>query len=206
MRHRMLAEPGMLQKAALISCAFLVACSAMSQTESDPSAGFNGGFESERSGLPVNWILYTPETVPEADFDLVVDSGDFHSGVRSLKFVVRECSGVGGWRSPGFCNEFPPKHIINTVWKPRPRICYRIGLRFRHMAQLELYHTIFGKIRTEQLRTIRAVRPIRHPYKPVRAHPEELRSVVITMLNAETESCRSSADFGTGNIYTPLGG
>ena len=98
--------PARLRVGAWIACVLLANCTAMSRTETDSSVGMNGGFEVERSGLPVNWIVYAPDTVPNSDFDLIVDTADVHAGTRSLKFVVRDCSGVGGWRSPGFCNEF----------------------------------------------------------------------------------------------------
>jgi hypothetical protein len=81
----------------------------MSEMITDKTAGINGSFEVIKSGLPVNWIIYTPETVPEGDFDIVFDTVDFKDGKQSLKFIVRKCDATGGWHSPGFCNEFPAK-------------------------------------------------------------------------------------------------
>jgi hypothetical protein len=81
----------------------------MSEIVSDNSAGMNGSFEVVKSGLPVNWLFYTPKTVPEADFEIVTDTTEFEDGKQSLKFIVRECIAAGGWHSPGFCNEFPAK-------------------------------------------------------------------------------------------------
>ena len=75
----------------------------------DDSIGMNGSFEADSSGLPVNWLMYTPNTVPESDFDLVIDTVDFKDGKQSLKYVVRACSGSPGWYAPGFCNQFPAK-------------------------------------------------------------------------------------------------
>ncbi|MCK9399469.1 MAG: hypothetical protein M0Q51_05675 [Bacteroidales bacterium] len=81
----------------------------MSEIVVDKMAGMNGSFEFTKSGLPVNWLLYTPKTVPTGDFEIIVDSIEFKEGKQSLKFIVRECSSAGGWYSPGFCNEFPAK-------------------------------------------------------------------------------------------------
>jgi hypothetical protein len=81
-------------------------CSPLSEKETDPGAGMNGSFEIARNGLPVNWLIYSPNTVPEADFDILLDREDFREGSQSLKFVVRKCITRGGPYSPGFTNEF----------------------------------------------------------------------------------------------------
>jgi hypothetical protein len=94
---------------ALLANAVLCGCSNMSESIYDKNAGMNGSFEYVKSGLPVNWILYTPKTVPESDFDICIDSAEFKDGKQSLKFVVRGCTADGGWHSPGFCNQFPAK-------------------------------------------------------------------------------------------------
>jgi hypothetical protein len=95
----------------LIAMGGLVMCGGcrdkMSEGIEDKSAGLNGDFEIVKSGLPVNWLLYTKNTVPHGDFDLVIDDHEFKSGNQSLKFVVRECSDTGGWHSPGFTRELP---------------------------------------------------------------------------------------------------
>jgi len=57
-------------------------------------------------GLPVNWLLYTPNTVPDADFQIILDQETFKEGKQSLKFDVKSCSAIAGWKSPGFTNEF----------------------------------------------------------------------------------------------------
>ena len=94
----------------LMSIPFVTGCSGrMSEHYPSAHAGLNGGFEGTQSGYPVNWMLYTPKTVPGADFDLLMDEGEVQSGERSLKVVVRDCSDVGGWRSPGFCRELKAK-------------------------------------------------------------------------------------------------
>ena len=81
-------------------------CQKMSELEVQRSAGLNGGFEISKNGLPVNWLLYTPNTVPDAEFNIVLDSVNFMEGKQSLKFEVQKCNPSGGWHSPGFTNEF----------------------------------------------------------------------------------------------------
>jgi len=81
----------------------------MSEMIEDKTAGMNGSFEVVKSGLPVNWLFYTPKTVPEGDFEIITDTTEFKDGKQSLKFDVRECVATGGWYSPGFCKEFPAK-------------------------------------------------------------------------------------------------
>jgi len=78
----------------------------MSEMIVDNTAGINGSFEYTKHGIPVNWLLYTPNTVPEGDFEIITDTTEFKDGKQSLKFLVRACSPTGGWYSPGFCNEF----------------------------------------------------------------------------------------------------
>ncbi len=84
----------------------LMACAPMSEHIKDSSVGLNGGFEIVRDGLPVNWLLYTPKTVADADFSISLDTRTYREGSQSLKFSVEKCSPSGGWRSPGFTNEF----------------------------------------------------------------------------------------------------
>jgi len=80
--------------------------SQMSEYIPDKTAGMNGSFEVTKSGLPVNWLVYTPKTIPTGDYDLIIDTVEFKDGKQSLKFLVRECSANGGWHSPGFCNQY----------------------------------------------------------------------------------------------------
>jgi len=82
-------------------------CQEMSEQVVDRSAGTNGGFEHTRSGLPVNWLVYSPKTIPTGSYKLGFDKKDFKEGKQSLRFAVDKCSSDGGWHSPGFCQEFP---------------------------------------------------------------------------------------------------
>ena len=91
----------------LILMFLLVGCfGQMSELEKDKSAGLNGGFEVFRNGLPVNWLMYTPNTVKEADFKIALDNEVYKEGKQSLRFDVVKCSSIGGRFSPGFTNEF----------------------------------------------------------------------------------------------------
>ena len=77
----------------------------MSEVVEDPDAGLNGSFETVSEGLPVNWMLYTQNTVQEGDFDIVIDTENAAEGSQSLKFDIRSCSPQGGWYSPGLAQE-----------------------------------------------------------------------------------------------------
>lgn len=81
-------------------------CHQMSEQVVDKKAGLNGSFEVSKNGLPVNWLMYTPNTIPDADFQILLDKEIFKEGKQSLKFDVKRCSSIGGWKSPGFTNEF----------------------------------------------------------------------------------------------------
>jgi len=88
-----------------VQLAFCAGCTQMSEQVEDPGAGPNGGFEITRSGLPVNWRVYSPRTIPEGSYELVLDRDDFREGAQSLCFRVKECSPTGGWHSPGITQE-----------------------------------------------------------------------------------------------------
>lgn len=91
-----------------ISALFIVVgCQQFNENETNESAGLNGGFEISSNNLPVNWLMYTPNTVPNAEFEIILDKTDFKEGTQSLRFDVNSCSSTGGWHSPGFANQFP---------------------------------------------------------------------------------------------------
>jgi hypothetical protein len=91
----------------LISLMIATACNRMSEMISDPDAGMNGSFEIAQKELPVNWMLYTPNTVPEGEFNILLDDREYRHGKQSLRFDVVQCSSEGGWLSPGIAQEFP---------------------------------------------------------------------------------------------------
>jgi hypothetical protein len=78
----------------------------MSEYTKETSAGINGGFETARNNLPVNWYLYTSRTVKNGNFTLGLETQDVAEGKQSLVFTVKECSDKVGRFSPGFFNEF----------------------------------------------------------------------------------------------------
>ena len=91
----------------------------MSESVEDESAGMNGGFEVTRSGLPVNWLVYAPTTIPQGDYELIIDTVDPKEGKQSLKFLVQECLPTGGWHSPGISQEYsavPGKTYRVSFW------------------------------------------------------------------------------------------
>jgi len=90
----------------IIATILLGGCTQMSEEIHDKTVGMNGSFEVTESGLPVNWLIYTPKTIPTGDYELIIDTTDYKDGKQSLKFLVRECSPTGGWHSPGFCQEY----------------------------------------------------------------------------------------------------
>lgn len=93
----------------LVAGLFFTSCIQMSEIEIDESAGLNGSFEMSRAGLPVNWQMYTPNTVPESKFEIVLDTLNFKEGKQSLRFEVVECQLIGGWKSPGLTRQFKDK-------------------------------------------------------------------------------------------------
>ena len=80
-------------------------CRPLSKSASEPSAGLNGGFEVVREGLPVQWSVYSPETVPGAAFRIEFDEAERREGLQALRFDVAACGDEGGWRSPGIARE-----------------------------------------------------------------------------------------------------
>ena len=78
----------------ILASVLLGGCNKMSETIQDKTAGMNGSFEVTESDLPANWLIYTPETIPTGDYDLIIDTTEYKDGGQSLKFLVRECSGV----------------------------------------------------------------------------------------------------------------
>ena len=92
----------------LTLCTLLIlgSCNQMSEQIKDETAGMNGGFEVVKNGIPVNWLMYTPNTVKDADFKIVLDNEVYKEGKQSLRFDVVMCSSIGGRFSPGFTNEF----------------------------------------------------------------------------------------------------
>lgn len=105
-----------------------LACAPKSETVEDPEAGANGGFEVFRDGLPAQWQVYTPRTVPTGAFLITSDSQIRVEGERSLRFDVQACAPDGGWRSPGIAQEWvvePGVHRVE-VWVRSERAAARV--------------------------------------------------------------------------------
>lgn len=90
----------------LFGLLLVVGCNQMSEVEIDSSAELNGGFEISKNGIPVNWLMYTPNTVPSGKFEIILDNEEFKEGKQSLRFNVEECTSKGGRFSPGFTQQF----------------------------------------------------------------------------------------------------
>jgi hypothetical protein len=106
MRIRTLGTGSVAAAIGALAGSLLCGCNKTSESVLDKAAGMNGGFEITRSGLPVNWLVYTPKTLPTGDYDLIIDTTEYEAGKQSIKFVVRKCSPDGGWRSPGLSKEY----------------------------------------------------------------------------------------------------
>jgi len=104
-------------------------CKQLSETISDGKADFNGGFEVVSKGLPVNWMLYTNETVETGDFSIMPDTTTFIEGKQSLRFLIRSCSSEGGRYSPGMAKEFeiePGRKYQVSFWVKNSNTSFRI--------------------------------------------------------------------------------
>lgn len=93
----------------------LAGCSPYSTMIHGDNDSMNGSFEIVKNGLPVNWYFYTPDKVPESDFEIITDTINYKEGKQSLKFLVRKCSDIGGWKSPGFFEDFLT--AVNETYK-----------------------------------------------------------------------------------------
>lgn len=93
----------------------LSSCSPMSEISEDKDAGFNGGFEKAKKGLPVNWQVYTAKTAGSGDFSIKTDTSEPIEGKHSLKFEIKSCSSLGGRFSPGIAQEIPVTPGLYTV-------------------------------------------------------------------------------------------
>lgn len=105
---------------ALTSILLFSSCMAQfSELEADPKLGFNGSFEFEKNGLPINWLVYTKNTVKEGDFDINFDRENPIDGNQSLMFKVQSCSADGGRFSPGIAQEVKAEsgaEYLISVW------------------------------------------------------------------------------------------
>lgn len=87
-------------------CALHISGQQKSEIITDKNAGINGSFESSKNGLPLNWQVYSPKTVPNSKFKVTLDKTEVQEGAQSLHFEVTKCDSTGGWKSPGITSEF----------------------------------------------------------------------------------------------------
>jgi hypothetical protein len=102
----------------------------LSTMKFDKAAGCNGSFEYSESGLPVNWAVYPP-LVKKEGCELKFDATDEKDGKQSLEFIVRQCSDVGGWHSPGIFQErkiLPGRNYKTTFWMKNTGCRFKVDL------------------------------------------------------------------------------
>jgi hypothetical protein len=63
----------------------------------DKTLGYNGSFEIERAGLPVNWTS-SRYPIKNGDAEFSIDTADAISGDQSLKIVVHRFSNSSRWK------------------------------------------------------------------------------------------------------------
>ena len=97
-----------LGSAIILITAVLNGCPQISIREKSESAGFNGSFEIEKSGLPVNWYIYYPP-VKSGGAEISLDTADVVEGKRSLRFVVHQVEETARWGAAGLFQVFAAK-------------------------------------------------------------------------------------------------
>jgi hypothetical protein len=119
---------------------FMSCLKPLSESYTDETAGFNGGFETLQKNLPVNWMMYTPKTVSSSEFELSMDSTFKKEGRYALHFLVKTCSAKGGHLSPGMAKEIEVQAgetYYISMWVYNKSATYRIalsGVNAKHIA------------------------------------------------------------------------
>ncbi len=118
---------------AFVLCALVIVARAigkhpLSKDYTDRAAGDNGSFEVAKNGLPANWLLYTQETAGSGRFTVAADEVVAHTGKRSLKIAVLQCSAEGGRFSPGLAHEYDaaPGNYEITYWTKNSGARYKV--------------------------------------------------------------------------------
>ncbi len=97
--------------AAILAVLVMMGCRPLSIREESESAGFNGGFEIVRSGLPVNWYFHYPP-IKNRDVEISVDTTDAIEGRQSLRFVVHKADpSTRGYRTAGLFQVLPTESL-----------------------------------------------------------------------------------------------
>ena len=81
-----------------LTAIFLISCQSNELTKSNPTAGFNGSFETVEEGYPVNWTFF-PNPESNTSLQVVSDSEHVKEGQRALKIVTRQPDRTTGFRS-----------------------------------------------------------------------------------------------------------
>ncbi|MFY0686000.1 MAG: hypothetical protein JXQ90_02485 [Cyclobacteriaceae bacterium] len=127
-----------MRTAIVLSLAFLLGCTNMSESVKDPSIGINGGFEFEKNDIPINWLVYSPRTVPDGEFSISFDNVDKIEGNQSLRMDILNCDTTGGWLSPGIAQEFPKmqgQRFRASIWIKSIESKYQV--KFDRVNELE---------------------------------------------------------------------
>jgi len=100
----------------ILSTSILInSCTELSKSVFDDKIGENGSFEHFNSGIPINYLVYTNQTVEQGNFHIKPDTIDPKDGKQSLLFDVISCSDNGGRYSPGIAKEIDA--IPNSNYK-----------------------------------------------------------------------------------------
>lgn len=119
---------------AIITCLSLtiVRCTKqLSESIIDKKVGTNGSFENIKNNLPINWLVYTPNTTGEGNFDFTYDTENVKEGKQSLKLSVKTCSEKGGWHSPGIAQEIsvnPNEEYKISFWLKNSESTFLINM------------------------------------------------------------------------------
>jgi hypothetical protein len=144
----------------------------MSEIVKGDTTTYNGGFELVKDNKPVNWLLYTPATTRNGDFDITVDTTDYAEGRRSLRIAVRQCEDKGGRLSPGIAQE------IATTPGASYEISYQLkntGARYRvHITGVDAWNSDAG-ITITNADTLHKWTSYKHSYTP----PEQMKRLRI---------------------------
>lgn len=113
----------------------LIGCNRFSVMEADESAGFNGGFENVKAGLPVNWYFIGPDLMKNGDVEISLDTEDAIEGKHSLKLLVRRTDPADLWKCPGLFQVLRPakaKHSYKVSFWLKNQGCSSISLTIRN--------------------------------------------------------------------------
>jgi hypothetical protein len=130
MRTEGVRRPAVLGVACALA-ALLAACETISVREHDPEAGLNGGFETVRGELPVNWYFYS-DPLRDGSAEVALDTTDPIEGRRALRLTVRGARNEGRVRTPGLFQVVPAQRASSyrvSFWSRTEGAPIRLVLR-----------------------------------------------------------------------------